>query len=180
MQWQNSSRHQRLYIAVLPQLCFVWPKGSHTRQAILARDCYIYMLTILYWVAKLLLTLNWRYAQMLLGKERSFFVLYYFILKFLRANLFLWGMKLLIHFFCSEYINVFLKMIKNLPWRHRLHFFVSIVVWFTIPEYYLLQVKGCVGMFEGRHMFGQLCLVSSVCMSEGCQVVFVPFVEVSG
>ena len=43
----------------------------------------------------------------------------------------------------------FLKMIKNLSWRHRLHFFVSIVMWFTIPEYYLLQVKGCVGMFEG-------------------------------
>ena len=59
MQWQNSSRHQRLYIAVLRQLCFVWPKGGCTRQAILASDCYFYMLTILCWVAKLLLALNW-------------------------------------------------------------------------------------------------------------------------
>ena len=107
-------------------------------------------------------------------------MLHYTILKFIRLNLFLWGMNLLIHFFCSEYISVFLKMIKNLSWRHRLHFFVSIVIWFTIPEYYLLQVEGCAGMFEGRHMFGQFCLVSSVCMLEVCHVVFLPFIEVSG
>ena len=86
MQWQNSSRHQRLYIAVLLQLCFGWPKGGHTRHAILASDCYFYMLTILYWVAKLLLTLNWGYIQMLLGGECSFVVLNYTILKFLSVN----------------------------------------------------------------------------------------------
>ena len=102
MQWQNSSRHQRLYIGVLP-------KGGHAHQAILASDCYFYMLTILYWVAKLLLTLMWRYIQMLLGSEPSFFVLHYTILKFIRLNLFLWGMNLPIHFFCSEYISVFFK-----------------------------------------------------------------------
>ena len=74
----------------------------------------------------------------------------------------------------------FLKMIKNLSWRQRLHFFVSIVLWFAIPECFVLHVKGSVVMFEGRHMFGQFCLVSSVCMLEGWQVVFVPFVEISG
>ena len=89
-------------------------------------------------------------------------------------------MNLLIHFFCSEYISDFLKMIKNLSWRHRLHFSFSIVMWLTIPEYYLLQVKGCVGMCDGPHMFGQFCLVSSLCMLKGCQVVFVPFVKGSG
>ena len=38
MQWEDSSRLQRLYIALLLQLCFVWPKGDHTHQAILASD----------------------------------------------------------------------------------------------------------------------------------------------
>ena len=74
----------------------------------------------------------------------------------------------------------FFKSDKKSSLETQITFFVSIVMWFTIPEYHLLQVKGCVGTFEGRHMFGQFCLVSSVCMLEGCQVVFVPFVEVSG
>ena len=59
-------------------------------------------------------------------------------------------------------------------------FFASIVIWFTIPEYFPLHVKGSVGIFEGPHLFGQFSLVSSVCMSKGCQVVSVPFFEVSG
>ena len=55
-----------------------------------------------------------------------------------------------------------------------------VVIWFTIPEYFPVHVKGSVGIFDGPHLFGQFCLVSSVCMSKGCQVVSVPFFEVSG
>ena len=40
--------------------------------------------------------------------------------------------------------------------------FVSLVIWFTITEYFPLHVKGSVGIFEGPHLFGQFRLVSSV------------------
>ena len=43
-----------------------------------------------------------------------------------------------------------------------------------------LHVKGSVGIFEGAHLFGQFRLVSSVRVSEGCQVISVLFFEVSG
>ena len=55
-----------------------------------------------------------------------------------------------------------------------------LVIWFTITEYFPLHVKGSVGIFEGPHLFGQFGLVSSVRLSEGCQVISVPFFEVSG
>ena len=58
--------------------------------------------------------------------------------------------------------------------------FVSLVIWFTITEYFPLHVKGSVGIFEGPHLFGQFRLVSSVRVSEGCQVISVLFFEVSG
>ena len=32
--------------------------------------------------------------------------------------------------------------------------FVSLVIWFTITEYFPLHVKGSVGIFEGPHLFG--------------------------
>ena len=38
MQFKDSSRLQSLSIALLPQLCLVWPKGDHTHQAILVSD----------------------------------------------------------------------------------------------------------------------------------------------
>ena len=71
-------------------------------------------------------------------------------------------------------------MIKIFSWRHRLQFFASLVIWFTIPEYFTLHVKGSAGIFEGPHMFEQFRLVSSVRVSEGCQVICVLFFEVSG
>ena len=55
-----------------------------------------------------------------------------------------------------------------------------LVIWFTITEYFPLHVKGSVGIFEGPHLFGQFRLVSSVRVSEGCQVISVLFFEVSG
>ena len=58
--------------------------------------------------------------------------------------------------------------------------FVSLVIWFTISEYFPLHVKGSVGIFEGPHLFGQFRLVSSVRVSEGCQEIYVLFFEVSG
>ena len=100
--------------------------------------------------------------------------------KISKSELISMGHELANSFLLFRVHKCFLKMIKNLSWRHRLHFFVSIVLWFTIPEYFVLHVKGSVVMFEGRHMFGQFCLVSSVCMLEGWQVVFVPLVEISG
>ena len=54
-----------------------------------------------------------------------------------------------------------------------------LVIWFTITEYFPLHVKGSVGIFEGPHLFGQFRLVSSVRVSEGFQVISVPFFEVS-
>ena len=53
-----------------------------------------YMLSILCYVAKLPLTLNWQYIQMLRGSARGFVALPYIILKLLRVNLFLWGREL--------------------------------------------------------------------------------------
>ena len=58
--------------------------------------------------------------------------------------------------------------------------FASLVILFTITEYFPLHMKGSVGIFEGAHLFGQFRLVSSVCVSEGCQVISVLFFEVSG
>ena len=58
--------------------------------------------------------------------------------------------------------------------------FASLVIWFTIPEYFPLNVIGSVGIFERPHPLGQLRLVSSVRVSEGCQVISVLFFEVSG
>ena len=66
-------------------------------------------------------------------------------------------MNLLIRFFCSEYISVLEAQIT---------FFASLVIWFTIPEYFPLHMKGSVGIFERAHLFGQLRLVSSVRVSE--------------
>ena len=57
--------------------------------------------------------------------------------------------------------------------------FASLVIWFTITEYFPLHVKGSVGIFEGPHLFGQFRLVSSVRVSEGCQVISVLFFEVT-
>ena len=50
----------------------------------------------------------------------------------------------------------------------------------SITEYFPLHMKGSVGIFEGAHLFGQFRLVSSVRVSEGCQVISVLFFEVSG
>ena len=58
--------------------------------------------------------------------------------------------------------------------------FASLVILFTITEYFTLHMKGSVGIFEGAHLFGQFRLVSSVRVSEGCQVISVLFFEVSG
>ena len=58
--------------------------------------------------------------------------------------------------------------------------FASLVIWFTITEYFPLHMKGSVGIFEGAHLFGQFRLVSSVRVSEGCRVISVLFFEVSG
>ena len=58
--------------------------------------------------------------------------------------------------------------------------FASLVIWFTIPEYFPLHVKGSVAIFEGPHPFGQFRLVSSVLVSKGCQVISVLYFEVSG
>ena len=69
---------------------------------------------------------------------------------------------------------------KNFFFEAQITFFASLVIWFTIPEYFPLHVKGSVGIFESPHPFEQFRLVSSVCVSEGCQVISVLFFEVSG
>ena len=46
--------------------------------------------------------------------------------------------------------------------------FASLVILFTITEYFPLHMKGSVGIFVGAHLFGQFRLVSSVRVSEGC------------
>ena len=69
---------------------------------------------------------------------------------------------------------------KNFFFEAQITFFASLVIWFTIPEYFPLHVKGSVGIFESPHPLGQFRLVSSVRVSEGCQVISVLFFEVSG
>ena len=69
---------------------------------------------------------------------------------------------------------------KNFFLEAQITFFASLVIWFTIPEYFPLHVKGSVGIFEDPKLFGQFGLVSPVRVSEGCQVISVPFFEVSG
>ena len=45
---------------------------------------------------------------------------------------------------------------KNFFLEAKITIFVSLVIWFTItPQYFPLQVKGSVGIFEGPHLFGQ-------------------------
>ena len=69
---------------------------------------------------------------------------------------------------------------KNFFLEAKITIFVCLVIWFTITEYFPLHMKGSVGIFEGPHPFGQFRLVSSVRVSEGCQVISAPFFEVSG
>ena len=69
---------------------------------------------------------------------------------------------------------------KNFFFEAQITFFASLVIWFTIPEYFPLHVKGSVGLSESPHPFGQFRLVSSVRVSEGCHVISVLFFEVSG
>ena len=69
---------------------------------------------------------------------------------------------------------------KNFFLEAKITIFVSLVIWFTITQYFPLHVKGSVGIFEGPHLFGQFPLVSSVRVSEGCQEISVLFFEVSG
>ena len=69
---------------------------------------------------------------------------------------------------------------KNIFFEAQITFFASLVIWFTIPEYLPLHVKGSVGIFESPLPFGQFRLISSVRVSEGCQVISVLFFEVSG
>lgn len=89
-------------------------------------------------------------------------------------------MSLLIRFFCSESHKCFFANDKTFFLEAQITFFASLVIWFTIPEYFPLHVKGPVGIFEGPHMFGQFRLVCSVHVSEGCQVISVPLLEFSG
>ena len=69
---------------------------------------------------------------------------------------------------------------KNFFLEAKITIFVSLVIWFTITEYFPLHMKGSVGIFEGPHLFGQFGLVSSVRVSEGCQEISVLLFEVSG
>ena len=71
-------------------------------------------------------------------------------------------------------------MIKKFFLEAQITISARLVIWFTITEYFPLHVKGSVGIFEGPHVFGQFGLVSSVCVSDGCQVISAPFFEVSG
>ena len=69
---------------------------------------------------------------------------------------------------------------KNVFLEVQITIFASLVIWFTITDYFPLHVKGSVGIFKGAHLLGQFRLVSSVRVSEGCQVISVLFFEVSG
>ena len=51
---------------------------------------------------------------------------------------------------------------KNFFLEAKITIFVSLVIWFTITEYFPLHVKGSVGIFEGPHLFGQFRLVSFI------------------
>ena len=57
-------------------------------------------------------------------------------------------------------------MIKNFFLEAQITIFASLVIWFTITEYFPLHVKGSVGIFEGPHLFGQFRLVSSSCRKD--------------
>ena len=89
-------------------------------------------------------------------------------------------MNLQIRFFCSEYISNFFTNDKNVFLEAQITISASLVIWFTITEYFPLHVKGSVGIFESPRLFGQFRLVSSLRVSEGCQVISAPFFEVSG
>ena len=52
-------------------------------------------------------------------------------------------------------------MIKMFFSEAQITIFASLVIWFTVPEYFPLHVKGSVGIFEGPQLFGQFRLVSS-------------------
>ena len=95
-------------------------------------------------------------------------------------NLFLYGHELANSFLLFRVHKCFLQMIKIFFLEAQITIFASLVIWFTIPEYFPLHVKGSVGIFESPHPFGQFRLVSSVRVSEGCQVISVLFFEVSG
>ena len=86
-------------------------------------------------------------------------------------NLFLYGHELANSFLLFRVHKCFLQMIKIFFLEAQITIFASLVIWFTIPEYFPLHMKGSVGIFEGPHMFGQFRLVSSVRVSEGCQVI---------
>ena len=95
-------------------------------------------------------------------------------------NLFLYGHELANSFLLFRVHKCFLQINdKNVFLEAQITIFASLVIRFIIPEYFPLHVKGSVGIFEGQHMFGQFRLVSSVRVSEGCQVIPVLFFEVS-
>ena len=78
---------------------------------------------------------------------------------------------MLIRFFCSEYIRVLIFTNDKIFFLEaKITIFASLVIWFTITEYFPLHAKRSVGIFEGPHMFGQFRLVSSVRVSKGCEV----------
>ena len=95
-------------------------------------------------------------------------------------NLFLYGHKLANSFFFVQSTQVFFTNDKNIFFEAQITFFASLFIWFTIPEYFPPHVKGSVGIFESPLPFGQFRLISSVRVSEGCQVISVLFFEVSG
>ena len=95
-------------------------------------------------------------------------------------NLFLYGHELANSFLLFRVHKCFSQMIKIFFFEAEITFFASLVIWFTVPEYFPLHVKGSVGIFESPHPFGQFRLVFSVRVSEGCQVISVLFFEVSG
>ena len=70
---------------------------------------------------------------------------------------------------------MFFKNDKNFFLEAQITFFASF-----FAEYFPLHVKGSAGIFEGPHPLGHFRLVSSVRVSEGCQVISVLFFEVSG
>ena len=90
-------------------------------------------------------------------------------------NLFLYGYELANSFLLFRVHKCFLQMIKIFFSEAQITFFASF-----FAEYFPLHVKGSAGIFEGPHPLGQFRLVSSVRVSEGCQVISVLFFEVSG
>ena len=77
-------------------------------------------------------------------------------------NLFLWGYELAYSLLLFRIRKCFfLQIIKKKFLEVHITFFASLVIGFTIPEYFPSHVKGSVGIFESPHMFGQFRLVSS-------------------